>query len=131
MVVGYVVQLNNLDLILHVFMLISMSEKNTLSSDTYIINVFVAWTVAFSIIEPIVSIVFFGRERGITSTNKSVAIIGDFLYTSIIFTKTIWAYNQLYEPANVFPASNDYAGLRRFIMVHIVIELVINSIWNY
>jgi hypothetical protein len=100
-------------------------------------HVLLTWTIAFSIIEPIVTALNYTVLKDIIKpvyqvhqgTNPSLVAMSEYVYYTSIFIKTMWVYKYVLGKASFFPNVSKYQDCRDFVACFIAIQLLANVIY--
>jgi len=91
---------------------------------------FFYWMTAFSIIEPITSLLFFGKRHQLKTSNNGVAVLCDFFYRTNVLLFPMFIWNNILN-RGYFPDKDDYKGLVEYIALYCIFLVLIDIIWDH
>lgn len=98
-----------------------------------------AWTVAFSILEPIVTLFnyFMSSKYGIktmyqmySKTSPFLIVISEYIYFTIIFVKTMYIYKHIFGKPTFYPRQGVWDDYKDFLVCYIIVQLIIDVVWS-
>lgn len=94
-----------------------------------------AWTVAFSICEPAVTLMnhlIGGRSmyRMYPKTSPFLVVISEYIYFAIIFVKTMYIFKHVLRRPTYYPRKGNWKDYRDFLLCYIVVQLIIDVVWS-
>lgn len=98
-----------------------------------------AWTVAFSILEPVVAWMnhSLSQAYGIKTmfqmypkTSPFVIVMSEYIYFTIIFVKSMYIYKHVLGKPTYYPRQGHWKDYQDFLLCYIVVQLIIDVGWS-
>jgi len=89
-----------------------------------IFRIFFAWTAAFFLMEPLVSLLVFNTER---KRVTMLSLMTDYVYSSVTFLNAVYVYRHIFKKPEYFPRLIQDFPL--FIAIYTFIQIVFDIIW--
>ena len=104
----------------------SMIEKTIFqrAEKDEIFRIFWAWTAAFFLMEPILSLLVLPKgEQPLTM----VSVLTDYTYGSVTFLNAVYVYKYIFKKPTFFPTTP--VDLPLFVSIHALIQLAFDIVW--
>jgi hypothetical protein len=101
-------------------------------------QVIFAWTVAFSVLEPLVTFVNYALFADVLkpvysvygNTSPFIVALSEYIYYTAIFVKTMYVYKYFLGQPTYYPRRGVQSDYIRFLVTYVTIQLMADVVWG-